>query len=79
MLAKADQALTEHCLAVPHVLPHRSCDHFAEHRFACAVDRHQSGLWDGRSSDGLDHQVLLLGAPPIQVWDTRRWWLGKLW
>ena len=78
MPAMADQSLTEYCPAVPHVLPHRACVYSAEHRFARAVDRHQFDLRGSWRDDGVDHQAVLLGAAPIQVWDTRRWWLGKL-
>lgn len=74
----ADENLTEYCAAVPDVLPHRPFDNPAEHRFPRAVDRDWATLRDCRRGDGLDHQTLILGAAPIQVWDTRRWVLGKL-
>jgi len=74
----ADQNLTECCPAMPDVLPHRSFDNSAEHQFPCAIDRDWSALRDSRRGDGLDHQTLILGAAPIQVWNTRRWRLGKL-
>ena len=70
--------MIEHCLAVPDVLPHRPFDNSAEHRFPCAVDRDRTALRDSWRGDGLDHQTRILGAAPIQVWDTRRWRLGKL-
>jgi hypothetical protein len=57
--------LIEHRPAEPHVLPHHSRVHAAEHRLTGTVDRRRSDLWRGGRGDGLDHQALFLGASSV--------------
>lgn len=52
----------EYFHAVSLVLPYNPLIKFAKHRFTRPVDRYWRAVWRGRSSDGLDHQAVILGT-----------------
>ena len=58
----ADDSSPEYIHAMSVVLPHCSLIRSTEHPFTRPAGRCWPDLWNGRRSDGLDHQAVLLGA-----------------